>query len=250
MAWTRIDDKFLMNPKVQSAGVHGMALYLAGLIYCNSNLTDGFIPQSILPILYGMAFQTKKDKMEDRLVDLNLWELVEGGYQIHDFLKFNKSKHEIEILNRRRAINGAKGGRPANQRETDLLTKQDSKQVSKRETDLLTKQPPINPNTLIPNALIPKKECVNGESVIDKDPEHDTPLVSPVQRMLEVVTGLMPSNINDINALDEITAMNPTQADIKSAYDWYVGQGKKFRYYQSLVGPIKTAIAARIQYEL
>lgn len=91
-------------------------------------------------------------------------------------------------------------------------------------------------------------ECeVKSDIKSECEPEHDTPLVSPVQRMIEVVTGLMPSNINDINALDEITAMNPTQDDIKSAYDWYVGHGKKFRYYQSLVGPIRTAIAARIQ---
>lgn len=86
-----------------------------------------------------------------------------------------------------------------------------------------------------------------NENTSEQEKELDTPLVSPVQRMIEVVTGLMPSNINDIKALDEITAMNPTQPDVKAAYDWYVGNGKKFRYYQSLVGPIKTAIASRIQ---
>ena len=100
MAWTRIDDKFLMNPKVQSAGAYGMALYLAGLIYANTNLTDGFIVESMLPVLCGMAYQTPSKGMAQVLVNLNLWEKVEGGYQIHDFLEFNKSREQIKILNK------------------------------------------------------------------------------------------------------------------------------------------------------
>ena len=136
MAWTRIDDKFLMNTKVQSVGIHGMALYLSGLIYCNGNLTDGFILEGVLPMLCGMAFQTRARKIADKLLEVNLWELVEGGYQIHDFLTFNKSKDEIELMNKARANNGAKGGRLAKQTETKLLSKQ------------VSKQPPINPKPL------------------------------------------------------------------------------------------------------
>lgn len=142
MAWTRIDDKFLMNPKIQSAGVYGMALYLSGLIYSNTNLTDGYIPEVMLPALCGLSYQAPSKKVAGLLVDLNLWERVSGGYQIHDFLTFNKSKQEIDLLNKQRAENGAKGGRPTKQTETDLVTNP--------VTGLLSKQPPIIPNTLIP----------------------------------------------------------------------------------------------------
>lgn len=146
MAWTRIDDKFLMNPKIQSAGPYGMALYLSGLIYCNTNVTDGFIPDVMLPVLCGMAYQTASKRVADALVKLNLWERVEGGYQIHDFLSFNKSRDEIESLNKQRANNGAKGGRQANQ-----VAKQTG-------SDLVSKPVPINPNTLNPNTLNPEKD--------------------------------------------------------------------------------------------
>ena len=142
MAWTRIDDKFLMNPKIQSAGAYGMALYLSGLIYSNTNLTDGYIPDVMLPVLCGLAYQTPSKKVAGLLVDLNLWERVSGGYQIHDFLTFNKSKQEIDLLNKQRAENGAKGGRPTKQTITGLVTEP--------LTGLPSKQPPINPNTLIP----------------------------------------------------------------------------------------------------
>ena len=146
MAWTRIDDKFLMNPKIQSAGAYGMAIYLSGLIYCNTNVTDGFIPDVMLPVLCGLAYQTASKRVADALVKLNLWERVEGGYLIHDFLNFNKSRNEIESLNKQRANNGAKGGRQANQ-----VAKQTG-------SDLVSKPVPIIPNTLIPNTLNPEKK--------------------------------------------------------------------------------------------
>ncbi len=142
MAWTRIDDKFLMNPKIQSAGAYGLALYLSGLIYCNTNLTDGYIPDVMLPALCGLAFQTPSKNIAKSLVDLNLWEHVPGGYLIHDFLTFNKSKVEIETLNKQRADNGAKGGRKPNR-----VANQNGKQTG---STLLTESEPINPNTLIP----------------------------------------------------------------------------------------------------
>jgi DnaD/phage-associated family protein len=153
MAWTRIDDKFLMNPKVQSAGAYGMALYLSGLIYCNTNLTDGFIPDVMLPVLCGLAYQTPNRRIAETLVALNLWERVPGGYQIHDFLMFNKSKHDIELLNKQRAVNGAKNKREIQQTNT----KTDTRTGTGIGTGSGSNSVPIIPNTLIPNTLNPEK---------------------------------------------------------------------------------------------
>lgn len=188
MAWTRIDDKFLMNPKIQSAGAYGMALYLSGLIYSNTNLTDGYIPDVMLPALCGLAYQTPSKRVASLLVDLNLWERVSGGYQIHDFLTFNKSKQEIDLLNKQRAENGAKGGRPAKQTETGLLTE--------TLTGLLSKQPPINPNTLIP--LYPN-ELKDSTTTDLSAPEN---LVDSIYRAYKRDIGEMtPAVIDDILAV-------------------------------------------------
>lgn len=153
MAWTRIDDKFLMNPKVQSAGAYGMALYLSGLIYCNTNLTDGFISDVMLPVLCGLAYQTPNRRIAETLVALNLWERVPGGYQIHDFLMFNKSKHDIELLNKQRAVNGAKNKQEIQQTNT----KTDTRTGTGIGTGSGSNSVPIIPNTLIPNTLNPEK---------------------------------------------------------------------------------------------
>jgi len=186
MAWTRIDDKFLMNPKIQSAGAYGMALYLSGLIYSNTNLTDGYIPDVMLPALCGLAYQTPGKRVTNLLVDLNLWERVPGGYQIHDFLTFNKSKQEIDLLNKQRAENGAKGGRPAKQTETDLLT------------GLLSKQPPINPNTLIP---LSHKELKDTTTTILS--AHDELVDSVVKTYEQEIGKLTPTITADILAVIE-----------------------------------------------
>ena len=190
MAWTRIDDKFLMNPKIQSAGVYGMALYLSGLIYSNTNLTDGYIPEVMLPALCGLSYQTPGKRIAGILVDLNLWERVSGGYQIHDFLTFNKSKQEIDLLNKQRAENGAKGGRPTKQTETGLLTE--------LQTGLVSKQPPINPNTLIP---LSHKDLKDTTTTIS-DAQNE--LIDSIVRAYEQEIGkLTPAVTNDILAVIE-----------------------------------------------
>lgn len=224
MAWTRIDDKFLLNPKIQSVGVYGMALYLSSLIYCNSNLTDGFILESVLPMLCGMAYQTPAKKMADVLVDVNLWEKVEGGYQVHDFLKFNKSKQEIELINKTRAKNGAKGGRPAKQTETYSVSKPVSKQDSK--------QPPINPNPLkdtttppYPPESDPKFEALFSayEKLFGKPPKVDSEEIAIVDEMIN--DGI--SDVEFVAAIREMDEKGYSCPAISSARQWIMNNRTK-----------------------
>ena len=184
MAWTRIDDKFLMNPKVQSAGAYGMALYLSGLIYCNTNLTDGFIPDVMLPVLCGLAFQTPSKKVADTLVALNLWERVDAGYQVHDFLSFNRSKEAIDLLNKQRAVNGAKHNPQVKQTDTGTGTG--------TGTGSGSNSVPINPNTLNPNTLIPEK--INTSSSRCEKEEGE---VSPFVEVFTKLTGLKPKQTSE-----------------------------------------------------
>ena len=179
MAWTRIDDKFLNNIKVQKAGALGMALYLAGLIHCNTNLTDGFIDEDILPMLYGLSFQSARNKSVERLVELKLWHRVDGGYEINDFLDFNKSKNEIDKLNIQRAKNGAKNNPNAKQNRTETGTG--------LGTETGSKSVPINPNTLIP--LVPntqKDTTTTGAAAVFSAYESEIGMLTGMVRELIV----------------------------------------------------------------
>ena len=179
MAWTRIDDKFLNNIKIQKAGALGMALYLAGLIHCNSNLTDGFIDEDILPMLYGLSFQSARNKSVERLVELKLWHRVDGGYEINDFLDFNKSKNEIDKLNIQRAKNGAKNNPNVKQNRTETGTG--------LGTETGSKSVPINPNTLIP--LVPntqKDTTTTGAAAVFSAYESEIGMLTGMVRELIV----------------------------------------------------------------
>ena len=73
----------------------GLAMYVAGLCYCNRYLTDGFIPSEALA---GLISQSKRQAKvcAERLSQANLFEPVEGGYAIHDYLRYQQSKYWVE----------------------------------------------------------------------------------------------------------------------------------------------------------
>lgn len=152
MAWTRIDDSFYENIKVQKAGPIATHLYVSALIYSNKFMTDGFISEEIIPVIAPRSFVKNSKREIAKLLESGLWHKVEGGYQINDFLDFNKSREEIEEINKKRAIAGAKGG-SKNSKDIKQSAKQNDKQDAK-QTDEQTLS--INPNTLIP--LYPKEE--------------------------------------------------------------------------------------------
>lgn len=118
MVWARIDDAILDNPKIGRAGVLGFALHVAGITWACRNLSDGFIPDHRLRCLLDMsgvnidmanpaAVPCGATSMAgnegcdpflvaDHLVGVGLWDRVEGGYQVHDFLEYNPSKADVE----------------------------------------------------------------------------------------------------------------------------------------------------------
>ena len=101
MPWGRIDDTFWRHEKLQRAGPLGMALFAASISYCNDRLTDGFIPDVCLwQLLNCQGLSDEQgplttERVAEFLIDAGLWERVPGGYKIHDYLDYNKSKAEI-----------------------------------------------------------------------------------------------------------------------------------------------------------
>jgi len=95
MAWVKLDDGFFRNPKVVIVGPEAKLLYLAGLCYAGSSLTDGFIPANAARILGADAEISTISNATQELVDAGLWAPVERGYMIHDYLQYNKSAEEV-----------------------------------------------------------------------------------------------------------------------------------------------------------
>ena len=97
MTWVRLDDDFYHHPKVLKAGPLCIAMQVAGLCYCNHYLTDGFIPESSVSNLLNIenARDSEYKTIVSKLVACEMWEPVEGGYQIHDFLDYQPSKEQV-----------------------------------------------------------------------------------------------------------------------------------------------------------
>ena len=113
VAWVRLDDSFSEHPKLARAGPLGMAMQIAALCYANRNLTDGFVPRAVAPLLLNfdglyIAFPESASPegqeeplavswqaVAESLVRAGLWEEEKGGYRIHDYLEYQPSRESV-----------------------------------------------------------------------------------------------------------------------------------------------------------
>ncbi len=134
MAWARIDDAFFNHPKVRKAGKDAVIFHMAALCHSNAFTTDGFIANDMLELIAVQAFQRKANGLADRLVECGLWDRIEGGYLIHDYLEYNYSKQQVEEIKSKRSAAGKQGGRPTvsktepNEKQNESKIKANAKQ--------------------------------------------------------------------------------------------------------------------------
>ena len=113
MTWVKLDDQFADHPKLREAGPLAGWLYVSALCYANRYLTDGLIKESVLPGLIdlgGVFPRESRNRLGERLGELvwallnvDLWEPAEDGYQIHDFHKYNPSARKVQEKRQRAA---------------------------------------------------------------------------------------------------------------------------------------------------
>lgn len=93
MPWIRLDDQFPDHPKTVAAGPAAAWLFVCGIGYCNRLLTDGVIPTGQVRKL---ADVDNAMELAGKLVEVGLWEAVEGGYRVHDFLEYQPSAEQVK----------------------------------------------------------------------------------------------------------------------------------------------------------
>jgi hypothetical protein len=139
MPWVRIDDEYAEHPKLASVGPLGHALWLAGLAYCNRNMTDGFIPwgtarsllaweflgapeadgrQQIYHIGVGSGLSGRDVDAEfviELLLGIGLWAQSDNGrgYWVHDYGDYQPLKEQLETERAQKQAAGKAGGMAA-----------------------------------------------------------------------------------------------------------------------------------------
>lgn len=106
--YVRVETAVRTHPKFLKAGPAASWLWLCGVAYCQDAETDGFIPEETLPFL-GVK---NARQLVTHLEKAKLWDRVEGGWRVHDYLVHNRSAAEISALRSRRREGGKLGGRP------------------------------------------------------------------------------------------------------------------------------------------
>jgi hypothetical protein len=101
--YIRVDVLMPSNPKVCGLPLASRWLLVGFWCYCGQHLTDGFVPATIWRA-NGRARERQP------LIDAGFAELVDGGYQMHDYLEHQRSRAQVEALSRTRAESGRKGG--------------------------------------------------------------------------------------------------------------------------------------------
>jgi len=98
----RLDTGWHNNPKVLRLSDKGMALHAWSISYCDAARSDGFIAQDAWPARFGRAVK--------ELERASMWERCEGGYYLHDYLDYNRSRAYIDDYARAKRKAGRAGG--------------------------------------------------------------------------------------------------------------------------------------------
>lgn len=92
MTWANVDDRFPDHPKVIGLSDGAFRLHVSGIVYCARYLTDGFIPKPQV----GKLVPNYRSSYLAELTKARLWTSDGGGYVIHDYLQWNRSRAEVE----------------------------------------------------------------------------------------------------------------------------------------------------------
>jgi len=95
MAWVRIHDGAMQNLKITRLSNSAFRLWIRGLCYCQTALTDGLIPHEAL-----RDMGAKRKDIEDLSTTLvegrsPLWERHPIGFKVHDYLVWNDCRDRV-----------------------------------------------------------------------------------------------------------------------------------------------------------
>lgn len=93
MAWAKLDDRMPWSRKIQPLSDKAFRLYVTGIAWCAAELTDGFISDADVALL---PLKRDRTAAARELVANKLWTRVDGGYQVHDFLEYNRSAARVK----------------------------------------------------------------------------------------------------------------------------------------------------------
>lgn len=91
MPWIRFEDNFPEHPKVLALSDGAFRLHVQAIAYCSRQLTDGHVSIAAVESL-----TRRSSRLTAELIRARLWEPVDDGYLIHDYLEYQPSRDDIQ----------------------------------------------------------------------------------------------------------------------------------------------------------
>lgn len=89
--WVKLDDRFAEHLKTEGISDAAFRLHVTAMCYCGGNLTDGRIPAGRVQKMTPHV----AEPLVAELVAAGLWDVIDEGYAVHDFLEYNLSKAQV-----------------------------------------------------------------------------------------------------------------------------------------------------------
>lgn len=111
--WTPLSGQYFHDDRIAEAGPDAELLFVRGLAYCAQTLSDGFMSDQQVRRLVSVGLENVSDLCK-RLVDVGLWDRDDDrqGYVVRQWLKWNRSREEIERYRGRDAARKRAGRSP------------------------------------------------------------------------------------------------------------------------------------------
>lgn len=100
--------KFMSIPKDKRLAAFG--LWVAAVCWCQAYRTDGRLCDEQLEAVFPCR-DDQRDVLKQILTDAGLFDVIEDGIFIHDYLEHNRSTEEIEAARDKMREGGSKGGK-------------------------------------------------------------------------------------------------------------------------------------------
>lgn len=92
MPWVRFDDRFPTHRKIRRLSDAAFRLHVSAIHWCSEHLTDGHIPDGELDLVSDVKAPAR---VVSELERAGLWEPVQEGWLIHDFLDYQPSASKV-----------------------------------------------------------------------------------------------------------------------------------------------------------
>ena len=112
MSWAKVDPDAPQHPKhhhLEHGQLERFGFFVASLCYAAKFLTDGFVDEHAIAAVFPGINRRICLRLARELVVSGLWEERNGGWKIHDYLKYHPTRTE-ELADRRQHLEKSAAG--------------------------------------------------------------------------------------------------------------------------------------------